>query len=80
MCVLTKPFTMQTLTNRIRSIITERRSRGYTLYDLRSGAQVARFRPTGTDSRFEVLYGSLWKERWPPPVRSDALFYQSMTR
>jgi hypothetical protein len=25
---------------------------------------VARLRPTGTDGRFEVLYWSLWKQRW----------------
>jgi hypothetical protein len=29
-----------------------------------SGAPVARLRPTGTEGRFEVLYWSLWKERW----------------
>jgi hypothetical protein len=34
----------------------ERRNRGYTLYRARSGALVARLRPTGSDDRFEVLY------------------------
>src|SRR5271163_1483752 len=42
----------------------ERRNRGYTLYRARSGALVARLRPTGSDDRFEVLYWSLWKDRW----------------
>ena len=42
----------------------ERRNRGYTLYSARSGALVARLRPTGSDDRFEVLYWSLWKDRW----------------
>jgi hypothetical protein len=42
----------------------ERRNRGYTLYHADSGAPVARLRPTGTDDRVEVLYWSLWKERW----------------
>jgi hypothetical protein len=45
------------------ALFAERRNRGYTLYDARSGAPVARLRPTGRD-RFEVLYWSLWKERW----------------
>jgi hypothetical protein len=34
----------------------ERRNRGYALYRARSGALVARLRPTGSDDRFEVLY------------------------
>ena len=42
----------------------ERRNRGYTLYRASSGALVARLRPTAQDDRVEVLYGSLWKERW----------------
>ena len=42
----------------------ERRNRGYTLYRANSGALVARLRPTGQDDRIEVLYWSLWKERW----------------
>ncbi len=42
----------------------ERRSRGYTLYDAGSGAPVARLRPAGHEGRLEVLYWSLWKERW----------------
>src|SRR5271165_1105245 len=43
----------------------EHRNRGYTLYDTGSGAPVARLLPTGAvHIRFEVLYWSLWKERW----------------
>jgi hypothetical protein len=42
----------------------ERRNRGYTLTRAASGAPVARLRPTGQDGRLEVLYWSLWKDRW----------------
>lgn len=42
----------------------ERRNRGYTLYRAGSGALVARLRLTSRDGRLEVLYWSLWKERW----------------
>jgi hypothetical protein len=45
-------------------LFAERRNRGYTLYDAASGAPVARLRPTAQDGRFEVLFWSLWKERW----------------
>jgi hypothetical protein len=45
-------------------LLAERRSRGYTLYHAGSGGPVARLRPTGQGDRFEVLYWSLWKERW----------------
>ena len=48
------------------TLFAERRNRGYTLYSAQSGALVARLRPTGSDDRFEVLYWSLWKERWAP--------------
>ena len=48
------------------ALFAERRNRGYTLYDAVSGAPVARLRPTGRDDRFEVLFWSLWKERWAP--------------
>lgn len=48
------------------ALIAERRNRGYTLYKAASSAPVARLRPTGTDDRVEVLYWSLWKERWTP--------------
>jgi len=46
------------------TLFAERRNRGYTLYDAGSGAPVARLRPAGSEGRFEVLYWSLWKERW----------------
>ena len=46
------------------ALVAERRNRGYTLYDASSGAPVARLRPTGKDDTCEVLYWSLWKERW----------------
>jgi hypothetical protein len=42
----------------------EHRNRGYTLYRAASGAPVARLRLTGEEDRGEVLYWSLWKERW----------------
>jgi hypothetical protein len=45
-------------------LLAERRNRGYTLTHATSGAPVARLRPTGQDDRVEVLYWSLWKERW----------------
>ena len=44
--------------------MAERRNRGYTLYDARSGTPVARLRPAKPDGHFEVLYWSLWKEHW----------------
>ena len=42
----------------------EWQNRGYTLYRVDAGTRVARLRPTGEDDRVEVLYWSLWKERW----------------
>ena len=45
-------------------MLAERRNRGYTLYHAGSGAPVARLRQTAKDDRVEVLYWSLWKERW----------------
>lgn len=46
------------------ALLAERRNRGYTLYHASSGMPVARLRPAGPDDRVEVLYWSLWKERW----------------
>lgn len=46
------------------TLFAERRNRGYTLYSARSGVPVARLRPAGADDTFEVLYWSLWKNRW----------------
>jgi hypothetical protein len=34
------------------AVFAEYRNRGYTLYHARSGAPVARLRPTGADGRF----------------------------
>ena len=45
-------------------LVVERRNRGYTLYRAGSGTPIARLRPTGQNDRVEVLYWSLWKERW----------------
>lgn len=45
-------------------LLAERQNRGYTLYRADSGTRVARLRSTGQDDRVEVLYWSLWKERW----------------
>jgi hypothetical protein len=46
------------------ALFAERRNHGYTLYDARSGVPVARLRSTSANGGFEVLYWSLWKERW----------------
>ena len=45
-------------------LVVERRNRGYTLYRAGSGTPIARLRPIGQNDRVEVLYWSLWKERW----------------
>lgn len=42
----------------------ERRNRGYTIYTADTGTPVARLRQAGAHGNFEVLYWSLWKERW----------------
>ena len=46
------------------SLVAERRRRGYTLYGAQSGTLVARLRLTKCADRFEILYWSLWKNRW----------------
>ena len=46
------------------ALLAERRNRGYTIYDARSGTPVARLRPAKTQDRFEVFYWSLGKDRW----------------
>jgi hypothetical protein len=46
------------------SLLAERRHRGYTLYSAQSGALIARLRSTDSGDRFELLYWSLWKNRW----------------
>jgi hypothetical protein len=45
-------------------LVAERRNRGYTLYRAGSGTPIARLRLIGQNDRVEVLYWSLWKERW----------------
>jgi len=62
---------MDPITNRIErfrcsrgTLCAERRNRGYTLYSAQSGALVARLRRTTCNDRFEILYWSLWKNRW----------------
>jgi hypothetical protein len=42
----------------------ERRNRGYTICEASSGASVARLRPTKNKDHYEVLYWSLWRDRW----------------
>jgi hypothetical protein len=46
------------------TVLVERRNRGCSLYHAAFGAPVARLRPNADDGRVEVLYWSLWKERW----------------
>jgi len=45
-------------------LVAERRNRGYTLYRAGSGTPIPRLRPTGQNDHVEVLYWSLWKQRW----------------
>jgi len=45
-------------------LLAERRNRGYTVYHAASGQPVARLRQAGQADRVEVLYWSLWKQRW----------------
>ncbi len=63
---MTDPITQHIEGFRCRrgQLAVERRNRGYTLYRAASGVPVARLRPIGQDDRVEVLYWSLWKERW----------------
>jgi hypothetical protein len=44
----------------------ERRNRGFTLIHAETGVPIARLRPIGRDDLVDVLYWSLWKERWMP--------------
>jgi hypothetical protein len=55
---------IESFRSRRGQLAAERRNRGYTLYRASSGAPVARLRPTVQNDRVEVLYWSLWKERW----------------
>jgi hypothetical protein len=47
-----------------RQLVAERCNRGCTVYRAGSGTPIARLRPTGQNDRVDVLYWSLWKERW----------------
>ena len=48
-------------------LTAERRNRGFTLIHLATGTPIARLNPVkGHDELFEILYWSLWKERWVP--------------
>ena len=44
----------------------ERRNRGFTLIHAETGVPIARLRPIGRDDLVDILYWSLWKERWVP--------------
>ena len=46
-------------------VAVERRNRGFTLFHVATGTPIARLRPVkGHDGLFDILYWSLWKERW----------------
>ena len=45
-------------------VAVERRNRGFTLIHAETGVPIARLRPIGRDDLVEILYWSLWKERW----------------
>ena len=47
-------------------VAVERRNRGFTLIHAETGAPIARLRPVGRDDLVEILYWSLWKDRWVP--------------
>ena len=47
-------------------VAVERRNRGFTLIHAETGVPIARLRPIGRDDLVEILYWSLWKERWTP--------------
>ena len=47
-------------------VVVERRNRGFTLIHAETGVPIARLRPIGRDDLVDILYWSLWKERWVP--------------
>jgi hypothetical protein len=47
-------------------VAVERRNRGFTLIHAGTGVPIARLRPIGRDDLVDILYWSLWKERWAP--------------
>jgi hypothetical protein len=49
------------------AVTAERRNRGFTLIHMATGTPIARLNPIkGHDGLFDILYWSLWKERWVP--------------
>ena len=38
----------------------------FTLIHAETGVPIARLRPLGRNDLYEILYWSLWKERWAP--------------
>ncbi|MGC1860396.1 MAG: hypothetical protein WA733_04540 [Methylocystis sp.] len=47
-------------------VAVERRNRGFTLIHAATGLPIARLRPIGRDDLVDILYWSLWRERWVP--------------
>jgi hypothetical protein len=47
-------------------VAAEWRNKGYTLLSADTGRPLARLRPYGRDDLMEILYWSLWKQRWAP--------------
>ena len=47
-------------------VAVERRNRGFTLIHAATGLSIARLRPIGRDDLVDILYWSLWRERWVP--------------
>ena len=47
-------------------VVAQRRNRGFTLIHAETGVPIARLRPLGRNDLYEILYWSLWKERWAP--------------
>jgi len=45
-------------------VAAEWRNKGYTLFHADTGRPIAKLRPYGRDDLMEVLYWSLWRERW----------------
>jgi hypothetical protein len=46
-------------------VTAERRNHGFTLIHVATATPIARLRPVkGHDGLFDILYWSLWKERW----------------
>jgi hypothetical protein len=45
-------------------VTAEWRNKGYTLFHADTRRLIARLRPYGRDDLMEILYWSLWRERW----------------